>query len=1151
MERLIIQDLGQWLARGDVALWLGPDWDASALEQHHRVLGQQLWLGVWSEARDASMARWMAAECRSSARLIIEVPDQVEDALGEHYSIAEVCPYFYLRGRGTTDSVRESVRQRMAWGNKINQLRRLRQAVLIVTGYRSAPALALALKDIEEVAPDLRAVVLTDASAEFASELEQSLAPGLVALHIKIRVTPLGIGQLLREAVARRPTPVVGPTLRVGNASVPLAPFVSREFPIDGDFVLLTEADICPPRENEDLREAFTDLISGRRLPWRAFAHGLAWSGGRDHIRKIGEWVSRIGRGDVDVIAVDIAAQAGAGLTTLLRQLAFDAALRGCPSLLFRGNGHLHYDRLRSFLTDLYQHESIDSDSQRMPAVLVFDAQDTAADAMGLLNELAVRLARDGRRAIVLRGVPVKEPTHASLSREERDRRPRRSPRVDLIATPLLQGDLNSQQQEDLAAWVSRCYKRISEDLPPAAVGTIRRWNHERINVPLLVCLYFILRDQFSEASDLGGLLVTRARAHITEPPTAAISTDQDRKLSREELLTALRPFGQCSKTSAAPSATEIGAVLLTLSAAGTLNIRFPRALLSDVTRLPSDRVLPVLRALDEADLLDAMGLGMQEGDRLAPGAFYDVSDTVALRHPAYGRLILEWLASDRGADDFKALGGQSDNPATHIVGIVRERPVATQTARLSDYPIELFEPIMRQLRPHRQHVDFADAFAAAYLRFQKNKDRLGSPGLAAWQQKNLELLIDAFGWLDEQVVRESASLLHSRAITTYKSCRENMPIDQQRLRYRRAEADLELALTLAREQGGEHPGNVITSLGLLYLGWAEHERLAGHLHQWRTLDARVEETLREAREERTDNPFAAYGLARYLVERVRRTFKPLGSEPNEPGQSADPGRDLAEALELLAGETAPNFEEEWRELQRKAVEMLSGPEMDAVIRGLKGDRKDIGYSLDALRILGGEIPEVPTQEAQELADIRRAASVMSEAQQAGVPTEALGDLLRYALFSADADRLTNPRYMERYERITRLEGTRYLEQPIWLFDYAMLSFQVGKYEEAADAFAKLRRGKRFFEVPRERSTKLTEGPESLKPRAVFVRIVSGDDGSGKGWCRTDYPIVLRDPMPFSVRSFASRGKSTRVGTSTKAHIAIHPAGPRAEPDQR
>jgi hypothetical protein len=1151
MDPLTIQDLAASVVKGDVALWLGPDWDPGALEQHHRVLGQQPWLGVWSEAKDPSMARWLTAAGASRPRLVIEVPDRVEDALGEHYSIAEACPYFYLRGRGTTDPLRGPAR-RMARDAKIAELGRLRQAVLIVTGYRSAAALATALEEIDTLAPDLRAVIMSGASDDFASELEQLLAPDLRALRVKLRVTQLEVGELLREAIARRPTPVAGPTLRIGNASVPLAPFASRDFPIDGDFVLLTEADIRAPENHENLRELFTDLISGRRLPWRPFAHQLAWRRSPDQSRWIGEWVARIRQGDVDVIAVDVPAEAGAGLTTSLRQIAFSAADRGCPSLLFRGNGHLHYDRLRSFLTDLYQHESIDSASQRMPAVVVFDAQDTAADSLELLNDLPGRLARDGRRAIVLRGIPVREGTRASSPlREGCERRPKRSPRVDFVELECLVAGLSNQQQEDLAAWVTSSYDRIDSDLPPAAVELIRRWNRLQTKVPLLVCLYFMLRDQFTEVSELGRLLVRRVNLRVAGSSETASTADPDRKLTREEIVRALRSFGQGPAAPTEPTAVEIGPVLLALCAAGTLNARLPYGLLGDLAQLDNSRVLAVLTALNKADLVDLISASREDQDRMAPLAFYRGNETASLRHPAYGRLILEWLASDGGAEDFALLGGSSRNPMMDVVRIARRKLVSSQIARLPDYPIDLFEPILRQLRPRTDHVRFAQDFTAAYMRFQKNKDRLGCPGLAAWQHANLDLLIEAFGWLNDQVVHESASLLHSRAITTYKSCRETMPIGEQRHRYRRAIGDLQAALALAREQEGEHPGNVITSLGLLYLGWAEHERTAGHLDQWRMLDSRVEATLREARQERADNPFAAYGLARYLVERVRRSTEQPTLGIDRPGRSANPGQDLAEALELLAGEPEPNFEDEWRELQRQAVALLSDPEMDAVTQSLQHDGKDLGYSLEALRILGGRIPDVPTEDTEELAEIRQAAAVLNDAEQAGVPTEALGNLLRYALFSADADRLANPRFAERFSRIAKLEGTLYLEQPLWLFDYAMLCFQVGKYDQAAEAFAKLRRGKRFFEVSRERSRMLTEGPDSLKARPVFVRIVSADDGTGKGWCRVEHPIRLRDPMPFYVRSFESRDKSIRVGTMTRAYVSINPAGPLAEPEPR
>jgi hypothetical protein len=90
----------------------------------------------------------------------------------------------------------------------------------------------------------------------------------------------------------------------------------------------------------------------------------------------------------------------------------------------------------------------------------------------------------------------------------------------------------------------------------------------------------------------------------------------------------------------------------------------------------------------------------------------------------------------------------------------------------------------------------------------------------------------------------------------------------------------MKMGIDLARRhESTEHPGNLITSLGLLYLNWAERARQAGQMpggtdDEWRDLDARVEKTLRDGLLERRDNSYAACGLARYLLDRCKRAMQ-------------------------------------------------------------------------------------------------------------------------------------------------------------------------------------------------------------------------------------------------------------------------------------
>jgi len=1075
--------------------------------------------------------------------MLIEVPDRVRDALGTRYSVAEVCPYFYLNGIETGEAVKPAAR-RMSRDAKIAELGKLRDAALLIAGYTDSLALRQILDDIEACNTALRLIVVTGWPDTTGNDPSQLISGRPTEFAAAIRFTALDVHTVIRECAARRRPVEAAPSIRVGKASVPLAPLLRREPPIDSDFAIVTEADLRAP-EPAEATEALSDLISGRRIPWRAFSGHLAWTRSRAHLSQFDELLASAKRGEHDVIEVDLPAEAGSGLSTLLQHFAFRAGLEGCPALIYRGSGPLNYDRLRSFLTDLAQGDTGFA-GQRIISVVLFDASAVAMDSMSLLYDLPARLARDGRRAIVVRGVRVRHADRQSGAFGSRDRKMRRTHHVQM---PRLAAELSTTEQDDLVHWVNGTPKLTGEQLRPATSSLIHRWTQVS-QVPLLICLYFILRDEFAEARHLGMVLVRRAVQAVDQQEAPVSLPDPDRKLTAAEIRNAVARLATHKPATGQPTKSELAQALLVLSAAGTLSATMPRDVLADLCGIPARRTLDVITVLVREDLAEMTAGAGGEELRLAPSAFYVDDGGVALRHSSYGRLVIEWLATKPGQPHCQQLGIVADSLCGRIL-LGAQSYQSKGDVRLPEYPIQLFKPVLRALRPLPHHVRFAEEFCSSYLRFQKTKDRPGCPGLAYWQQSHLDELVEAFGWLDSQVVHQSASLLHSRAITVYKSCKESLPIAEQRLRYQRAVVDLKAALELSRDDGGEHPGNIITSLGLLYLGWAVHERSAGCLQEWAELDTRVEETLRSAKRERADNPFAAFGLAKYLVDRVRRSLAPTSPEGDSTQAPPRIAEDLSEAIELLSGEPEPQFEDEWHELHGQAVGLLSGPEVKKVICELQRLKRDLGYSLEALQILQGAIPGEPTQNPADVTRIRNAAAVLQAAEQAGVRPEPLGNLLRYAVFTSDPDRVASPRYAERYARIETLRDTLYLEQPVWLYDFAMLSFQVAKFDQGVEAFARLRRGKRFFEVPRERSCFLSESPETKTARIVSIRVVSGDDGEGKGWCRVEPPLRIKDPIPFSVRSFRSRAKAHTVGAVTTANIALNPAGPYAEPESR
>jgi hypothetical protein len=398
-------------------------------------------------------------------------------------------------------------------------------------------------------------------------------------------------------------------------------------------------------------------------------------------------------------------------------------------------------------------------------------------------------------------------------------------------------------------------------------------------------------------------------------------------------------------------------------------------------------------------------------------------------------------------------------------------------------------------------------------------------------------------------LVQASATILHSRAITFYKSCGPALSLETCLARHKQGEADLRRALHLARKTGAENPSNIITSLGILYFSWAEREREEGNLDQWQEMQQKVEQTLREGLQERPDNAFAAFGLAKYLLSQ----FDNVANTGPVTRAQAGIGAYLAEALELLQREPESYFADEWDEVHRRAIARLEGPDAQRVIEALKGNQDELGYALEALRYLDGGIPSEPTTEPDEVVQMRQAGEVLRAAGKVlGLKRCPLADLLRYALFSADMERLERPALKMRFDLLERLRGTIYLDQPIWLFDYAMLAFQVGHYDIAAETFARLRKGQRFFEVPRERSEYWKKSPDSRTAMPVVLRILSAGGSDEKGWGRIENPpIRFRDPVPFSPRVFRSRGKNVRVGNSTTCYIVLNPSGPFAEPEAR
>ena len=1160
--------LGLALARGEVALWVGHEGLPLDAERKQRLSDQE-WLGVWAESRQTDFAQALESiwRERSSARMVIEVPDLVEDALGEHFKFADFCPYFYLNGKGAGADRLSPLRREDSKREKGRYLENLGASVLLICGYREPSELARLLdREVGEYGAGLKLIVLADCPEERLEQLKSGLSTHRTDWATRVLGTDGSLYDLLKEIQDYKSALPAEATILVGKSSIHLRTLLRTQPPIDQDFIIVTEQDVRRPEAEEDKGQMLAELLAGRQPPWRAFAHALAWRRGLPHLESVSEGLDRLRKEEMAVYCLNIPAEPGAGLTVLLQQIAFDVARHGHPCLLHRPFGsQLNYDLLRRFLTDLQHEAGVAKNAPPPIAVLIFDTPSVEGDSKSFLQDLPLRLARDGRRALVIRGVPARHAEDAEDPSFKRNYSVRTRGNVVQDWLPPVSAGIRANQREALATWAAKHFEQAGRPVSGGSLETIRNWDLEHQQVPLLICLYFILADEFRAKAGLGKHLTDRLKK-VLPTKTRLQAGDPDAKpkpLTRAELQAAFENPGTIGPRfggHAEASREDVTAIFVALAALGCLRIGAPRDVLDAIAGVPWERVLSVIGILEKHDLAltdlpingeahQPDGYPKRTHDRFAPVAFYTVKETVGLRHPAYGRLVLDWLQSEDGAQDRQELAAEGQAAAIlrcYERQIVGSRPDYKELER----QFRLLEPILKSLRPNAAQAKFAAELSVRFLRLQKRDIQIEMNEFL-WNHKGL--VREGFSWLNESVVRQSPLTLHSRGITGYKTCFSNLPMEECRKRYTQAETDLQMALELARrDESGENPGNIITSLGLLYLGWAERarkeaEQLGGSDEEWRELDSRVEKTLRDGLRERRDNPYAACGLARYLLERCKRALGSAGGPV--PTTYAACAGDLSEALEYLQMEPQAYFLGEWNELWRMAIELLSDADAKDVIAGLKEAGDELGYALEALKVLAGRIPTEPTEDPEEVRRLHEASRILSEAQgTAQVKPCPVAALLRYALFSADPERLTKPAYDQRFQLLEKLREERYLDQPIWRFDYAMLAFQTAHYAEGSESFAWLRKAGRFFEVPLERSRLLAQTPQSLKPMQVTFRIVVQGAEGEKGSGRVEHPVKFRDPVPFSARSFLSRSKGVRPGTVTSCHIRLNPAGPFAEP---
>jgi hypothetical protein len=1132
--------VGPDVARGDVSLWLGPEFDVETESHINRILHTS-WLSIWSESQNSTLAlslmRTWSESPELRRRIITEVDRRMHDVLGTYFALSDICPVFYLNGREGSWADLPAREQRRARDEQVDELGRLNGGILLIAGYESSQHI-LKLISTELPASPIRFVVCgLSAEEQTALRARVSEVDGGTSV---LTIFDGTIGDLLDSLNrAVEVGSIGGMTLRVGSRLIDISNALDREHPIDQDFYVLTTDVTRPADSSEKPAELLDNLVAGRTPPWRAFAHNLQWRrGGEIWPGSFNRALELLHTATTFVKCLNVAGEPGSGLSMHLQEVGFKLAQHGYPTLILKPSiRRIDYDLLRVFL----EHLSLGV-GEVFPAVIIQDDAEAGFDSETNMQEILVRLARDGRHVLAIRGVGV--PRGQVLDEYAKKRNAlfsRLTDRIEEHWNPsVIRSELGAQEQQSLIAWARRHWGNT-----PAAFGQVVEswgvdWTGDNEPPPLLVCLYFLLRDNVLSSREFGRHLFSELLSVLVEPRSEkGLGQGESRRLSNPELADAVARLQEHfasgmghmrnDRTTGPPvSRSDAATVCLSLCIYGALRLLVDRSVLRQQASLTSHQINKLIADLERTDLIRVSfnSYGDSAFRLKARAAYYTDSEAIGLRHPAFGRLLLDWLLQ---SDE----NGEAEPLTCKLLSDLRS---LVDEPRLPDFPVRLLIPLLSQLQPTDASVEFCESVCVRFLRLQ----RVRGSDYHAWQWSNRELLLEVLDSLPEAVIRQSSVILHTRGITRYKSCRMSIPLEECRQRYSRAEEDLRLAFARARETSdGERPVNVITSHGLLYQGWARQELERGSQDRANELRGRAREYLREGLRlsNERENTYAAFGLAGLLVEECER------QQPGEEVAGAY-ATNLAEALDLLQLEPNDSFEVEWIELKQRAFALLNNSGLNAVIGKLRAEGDELGLALDALRLVDGVVPA----EAGLLTDdqIEAASAVLDVSGFRVRKHSQLAQLLRYALFSVRSVRSSDPAFEERYRLVSVLESSRYLDRPVWLYDYSMLALQLGKYRESAEGFRRLRRGGKFLEVPLERSAMLANPDRPTEALPVTFRVVRRDD-DGKGWVRVVTPRGLLEPIPFVARVFDAVGSPTSVGSTFTGRIRIRPGGPIAE----
>ena len=167
------------------------------------------------------------------------------------------------------------------------------------------------------------------------------------------------------------------------------------ERPVLSGFTVIKETDLAALLPDDLTKDEFTSFFRDPSSSWRPYAAGLPWDRSSHALQLLLEILQRLEiQGPTEGTLATVAAEAGSGATTFVRQLSWHCASRGYPVLVSQQTLTVPDSlRMSNFLNGVRRLASSDTEnSYEVPWVIVFDRPHWEQDDLA-------RLLRDLRRA--------------------------------------------------------------------------------------------------------------------------------------------------------------------------------------------------------------------------------------------------------------------------------------------------------------------------------------------------------------------------------------------------------------------------------------------------------------------------------------------------------------------------------------------------------------------------------------------------------------------------------------------------------------------------------------------------------------------------------------------------------------------------------